>query len=1019
MQKGNIISLLIILISKISLITSTKYRFENKDNEKIEYIFSEFSNFDCNSNYTTIFTSKICSYIIINKVQNFSFSLKDTNSESHKIKCIIEPNSKMRYLQGDDDEDNTDIEINDYCYNTNCQFEDMVKENITIFINKDVQTNVEGLSDDVYLTTYLNENFTLKVNKCYLVKNVFKQVSKFRINSSSNSINFLFISSIKATVEKGEEVEMDISLQKSGTSENKNILCKSQYTAELSNMEENEEILAFYNCQVDNVNNLHEYTGLIVNYSPDIENIPTDSILNNPKITDELIKNETISDYSIVKFLTNNVNFDNCKKDGSFLINGKINGNIQEINGFEIILYLNDTNNFKKAICKIPSGYRQLINISCLIQNNFFNNKILIPNIQVQDAIHNDTLIQINQIEKNELITCIGNSNVSSQNILITNVVFRQIHNLEINSKSNNIKFNIIGFTFGSNIETGMILPINVNLIKNNENKENINLNCSLTNIIISTTENVYSLIFECSIDNIKEANNYKDVILINSSSLINIPNSDSYLSSSLNTDNLILQGLLKDYSEKDNLVKIPPILSNLVINGDNCESKGTFEIRGIIDKSLNQSFYFYITLSNNNNIRCKMQQGQANSEINITCNTYNNFYKEYIFINPRIIYNFNYEELFYINGTKSSDNITCANNDAIQFQKAKRKMEAFVSFRQVCKFGKSDKKYNFFLASFIKKEISYDQKIHFLVEIKSNTQQVIKYNNINKNKGRLLYFRKLSNREEQDVECSVKSKTSLNEYGIGAAGWTCTTGESSITDATGLDIIESDDVSGIPSDPNLIDPALTDILIEKGEMTDYSIEENLNILLPLFNTLDLNFSLCKQNGSIYFKGNTTSSIENDVLFNLTVSYPETVFACKLPRVLKGQITEIECYNKEEFQDYNILVEETVIRYENKEFFILRNTSSGDRYVTCSSSDSNLSPNTYDEGFTTISKVYKDSSSTGIGTAGMVIIIVFGVIILVGITILIILVRSKKSNKNNNADGTINKSIGNSSTSYF
>ena len=176
MQKGNIISLLIILISKISLITSTKYRFENKDNEKIEYIFSEFSNFDCNSNYTTIFTSKICSYIIINKVQNFSFSLKDTNSESHKIKCIIEPNSKMRYLQGDDDEDNTDIELNDYCYNTNCQFEDMVKENITIFINKDVQTNVEGLSDDVYLTTYLNENFTLKVNKCYLVKNVFKQV---------------------------------------------------------------------------------------------------------------------------------------------------------------------------------------------------------------------------------------------------------------------------------------------------------------------------------------------------------------------------------------------------------------------------------------------------------------------------------------------------------------------------------------------------------------------------------------------------------------------------------------------------------------------------------------------------------------------------------------------------------------------------------------------------------------------------------------------------------------------------
>ncbi len=267
-------------------------------------------------------------------------------------------------------------------------------------------------------------------------------------------------------------------------------------------------------------------------------------------------------------------------------------------------------------------------------------------------------------------------------------------------------------------------------------------------------------------------------------------------------------------------------------------------------------------------------------------------------------------------------------------------------------------------------------------------------------------------------MECTVRSKTSLNSDGLGAAGWDCSTGESSISDATGLDIIESDDVTGIPDDPSLIDPAIVDVSIENGTATDYSIEENLNVLLPLFNTLDLNFSFCRQNGSFSLVGNTTSTIENDVVFNLSLSYPSVIFACKLPRVLKGQITEIECYSKEEFYNYTVLIEETVIRYDNKEFFILRNTSSGDRYVTCSSTNSSVEANTYYEGFNTISKRYNNGGSGGIGSTGIVIIIIFGVIILAGITILIILIKSNKANKERE-ETTESRTIGNSSSSYY
>ena len=82
-----------------------------------------------------------------------------------------------------------------------------------------------------------------------------------------------------------------------------------------------------------------------------------------------------------------------------------------------------------------------------------------------------------------------------------------------------------------------------------------------------------------------------------------------------------------------------------------------------------------------------------------------------------------------------------------------------------------------------------------------------------------------------------------------------------------------SNDISGIPDDPFLIDPALTDQLIEQGEIKDYSIEENLNELLPIFQTLAIDYSLCKQNGSFLFKGNATSTIKQDVVFNITLTY--------------------------------------------------------------------------------------------------------------------------------------------------
>ena len=1021
---------------------------------KKEYIFTDFSNFKCDTNnYISSFTAKTCSVSIISPDQNFSFNIQDTNSKSHKVKCTINSNSQMRILQQTDIDEITDIPIpsEDFCYKTTCEFEEMLIENFTIEINTDFEIKVKGLPKNIYLTSYYYENLTFHVDKCFQVKNEFKQVSKYKINNKTNEISFLFISAVKSKVEKNEEIWVETSLQKNGYSENRNITCSSRYSA---SPVEKEEILMCYDCLIPNVKNINDYNeGLIFKYSPYVDNIPSDPDENNPKKTDELIKEGDVNDYSIITFDSKSLDFIDCEKTGIFKLRGQINGFLEsEIECFIAFYLNNDLTQYSAADCVIPKGFHEEITISCKVMDNYYNSKISIPNLNLVDEETNETVLLINQISNKDDATCIvnqivpttlitpittiitTNNKLESTNLIIEttnsidsvietemeiltvikNVVFRQINGLELNSGRNYIKFNIIGFTFENNIKNNMILPITVNLINTDENQEEVSLNCSLSEFVNSNTENIYSLSFTCIINDINDVSKYKDVIITSSSSLTNIPDSSSYLSSALNTDQLISENSLLQFSSEKKLKEIPPIISSTSISAENCRTSGVFQINGVIDKTINANLSFYIKLQNQDtNVRCKMYSVEANYKANIYCDTFENI--NYIKISPKIIYDMNYNELFYLNETESENNIRCANNDLIKLSKAQKKMESFVSFRQASKFRKTDNKYSFFLATFIKKEIDYSQKIYITVEIKSSSAQNIK----SRIRGRVLYFRKLSTREEHSCECSVNSMTSINSDGIGAAGWNCTTGESSITDAVGLDILESDEISGIPSDPKLIDPAQTDYLIQSGEVTDYSIEENLNILLPLFRTLELNYSLCKKNGSLSIIGSPTSTIENDVLFNLTLSYPNAIFACKLPRVLKDQIAEIECYSREEFENYTVLIEESVIRYENLEYFILRNTSSGERYVTCSSTNSDVTATDYQEGFKVVSRQYKNGSSLGgLSVAGIIIIIIIGVLVLAGITILFIYIRSKRASANENDDTTENGNFKTTNTYY-
>ena len=76
-----IIQIFLFIILNISFISN-----ENVSESKIEYIFSNFSNFKCNtSNYITSFTSKICSNTTIDSTQAFSFSFFDQKVTKYNV----------------------------------------------------------------------------------------------------------------------------------------------------------------------------------------------------------------------------------------------------------------------------------------------------------------------------------------------------------------------------------------------------------------------------------------------------------------------------------------------------------------------------------------------------------------------------------------------------------------------------------------------------------------------------------------------------------------------------------------------------------------------------------------------------------------------------------------------------------------------------------------------------------------------------------------------------------------------
>ena len=185
---------------------------------------------------------------------------------------------------------------------------------------------------------------------------------------------------------------------------------------------------------------------------------------------------------------------------------------------------------------------------------------------------------------------------------------------------------------------------------------------------------------------------------------------------------------------------------------------------------------------------------------------------------------------------------------------------------------------------------------------------------------------------EKREAKCVLQEDASPENGQSVQANFKCTI--SSLTKQYySFSLTSCDSIAGIPTDGKLLDPVLTAQAIKKGELLDYSLEENKgsNKIPALFTSKSINSDKCKTDGTISIQGSLSKELEKDLNFKVPLSYPSGIeLSCTLA---KGE-KEISCKLDREVED-KVMLEQTVIKDGLLEVLTLGKVSS-DGNVQCS-----------------------------------------------------------------------------------
>ena len=247
------------------------------------------------------------------------------------------------------------------------------------------------------------------------------------------------------------------------------------------------------------------------------------------------------------------------------------------------------------------------------------------------------------------------------------------------------------------------------------------------------------------------------------------------------------------------------------------------------------------------------------------------------------------------------------------KIKKINKQLERKIFFRQISHFEPSEKSLAFTLSIFCLDNMEKGQEINVDIIIKNDKNEFIS----KKAKCILNEEIKLSSKDKQiasDFTCSIDNIENPNKI-------------------ESLELITSDDIMGIPSNPNMTNPIEVDKLIESEEVIDYTLKDNINIIPPIFETNSLISLGCKSTGIFKLKGKFDKKIEH-FRFDLPLSFPSVDTRCDVPEAKEGEEVELTCKTKSQFSNSKIIIEHSTITKNNSEVISLLPISS-DNEISC------------------------------------------------------------------------------------
>ena len=533
----------------------------------------------------------------------------------------------------------------------------------------------------------------------------------------------------------------------------------------------------------------------------------------------------------------------------------------------------------------------------------------------------------LNKVSTDTKVSCANGKLKKTDKKLKNKISFRQMSHFKPSG-------NTVSFTFSAfvveNMSKGKEINMNVNLEKPSEFLPKT-ATCTLSAEVTGASESVQvPADFDCSVTEVPNAEEVKGLELSSCDEINGIPE-DLNMTNPVTIDSLVKNGEILDVTLEENKVKIPPTFKPSSFGSVGCKSSGVFSIKGKFNKVIDKHFKFNLPLSYPSiNTRCSVPEAKEGEDVEIECKTKSSFSSSKIIIEQSTISKEN-SEVMSILSSSSEEEISCEDSFAVSKKKMRKKFKSPFSFRQTQKFKNDNGKISFSLFVFKTENYQNEKTIEIKAKLIKNSA-----------------LRHLEEFIPAFIDCSTSS-TSNDPLELDCS----TNGDS---DAAGVIILDSDDLTGIPSNETLSNPALVDSLIQDGVVKDCSSD---SCSLPVFSNTQFSDSVCN-NGTIYVTGDIDGTIPDGSIFNLSI-YPDSYGDCNITLDSK----KIECFNKEEIDIQPILIEEATVKNLNgTDLFRLKGgVKSDDDDLSCAINE-NLHSLSYSQGGSNATPIIETTLTT-------------------------------------------------------